>query len=272
MPLLLVILSTLISTTHARTAVVDSLPTGEGRGGASTTVSYQIGFDKTKLLDTYLSQERFSGPGFTFLTTWERNKASKRWSTLMENQVNFSSTNDGSGDRSELEGSYNIFIGRLRSWHLSDSRWTLQAGGMVNVGIGFIYNTSNSNNPAQARLSAMLMPVGIATYRFNRATFRYELELPLVGLMFSPNYGQSYYEIFSRGNYDHNVVPTTWDSAPYLRQQLSFDLTFWRTTALRVGFICDYQQSEVNKIKTHVNSFRIMVGIVKRFKIINLQP
>ena len=234
-----------------------------------------IGLGTSNVLDTYLSQEHFKGAGVSFLSTIERNRTDCRWSTIMEHEANISSVKDRPDSKHELEGAYNFYWGKLYSWQLMDNRLKLQAGGLVNASLGVIYNTSNSNNPAQARAHLNLMPTGTAAYRFqlfkHNLVARYELSLPLAGIMFSPNYGQSYYEIFSRGNYDHNIVPTTFVSAPEWRHMLTIDIpltTRPSSLTLRIGYLGNMQQAKVNNLRQHVYTHRILIGVTKRFSII----
>ena len=236
------------------------------------TRSTMLGVGRTNVLDTYLSAEHVRGTGFSFVTTIERQRPDKRWSTLMEHEANLSTIKDRAHTQNELEGAYNFYWGKLYSWHLLDRQLKLQAGGLVNASLGFIYNTSNSNNPAQARAHLNIMPTGVATYHFNLwrkpFTARYELALPLCGIMFSPNYGQAYYEIFSQGNYDHNVVPTTFVSAPEWRHMLTLDVQLWKSGTLRIGYLGNIQQAKVNNLRQHVYTHRFLIGFTKQFSII----
>ncbi len=227
-----------------------------------------IGAGQTRLLDTYISQEHFKGTGATYLNMRAWEKKGRHWSSSLQQEVSFSKTNDRSGNATGLEGGYSLFWGRYYNWRLLENRLHLQAGGLLNANAGFIYDTTTSNNPAQARLSLNLMPTATASYDFTlwKQTFtaNYEIDLPLVGIRFSPNYGQSYYELFNRGNYDHNIVPTTMVSAPCFRQLLTLDWQASSRWTIRLGYLGNYQQADVNELKQHIIAHRLMIGIVKK--------
>ena len=229
--------------------------------------SHLFGLGPSHILDTYLTPEHFSGTGLTYLYIKERQKPESRWSTLMEHEADISSTEDRSKSISMLEGNYNFYWGKYYKWHLFNERLRLQAGGLANANLGVLYCMISSNNPVQARASLNIMPSGIATYGFRllrqQFSFRYEVALPLVGVMFSPNYGQSYYEIFSRGNYDHNIVPTTFVSAPTMRQLVSLEWHTGKKWNIRLGYLGNYQQAQVNNLKQHIYTHRVLVGIAR---------
>ena len=235
------------------------------------TRSHMVGIGGTNVLDTYLSDEHFTGTGVSFLSVVERQRQGKAWSTLIEHEANLSSVKDRTRSKHELEGAYNLYWGKLYSWQLMDNKLRLQAGGLVNASLGFIYNTSNSNNPAQARAHLNIMPTGAASYHFRLFhkpfVARYELSLPLVGIQFSPNYGQSYYELFGRGNYDHNVVPTTFIAAPEWRNMFTLDAALTRKLTLRIGYLGNIQQSKVNGLRQHIYTHRFLIGVTKSFSL-----
>ncbi len=237
-----------------------------------TQRSWSVGIGPSKVQDTYLSAVHFSGTGFTLLGSYVYERPGRRWYTAWQHQLHASQGADRAGHDSMLEGAYDLYLGRLRCWPLAGNKLSLAAGVMANIGIGGLYNTRNGNNPAQARLHLALMPTLAARYRFSLCrtdmTLGYEAQLPLAGVMFSPRFGQSYYEIFGRGNYDRNMVVTTFVSAPTFRQQLTLDGQIGRRATIRIGLLADLQQARVNDIRQHVYSYRLMLGLTHRFSVV----
>ena len=247
--------------------------------GKIVTNAQMIGIGATNILDTYISPEKYSGTELRYLSHTVRQTMkqarSGRLSTLLVHQGYLSYSKNRAGEGAGIAGMYSFSYGMHYNWKFCADRLQVKAGAQVDGNLGFLYNTRNSNNPAQARVSIDIAPAAAASYRFKVGRLPmavgYELSVPLVGLMFSPNYGQSYYEIFNEGNYDHNIVPTTIGCAPSLRQMLTIDFHL-RHSALRIGYVGDVEQFEVNNLKYHNYSHIFMIGYVRRFKSIRLKP
>lgn len=228
-----------------------------------------LGVGAADVLDTYLSPEKYRGTELRFVFQDNRQLRWTGMTQTMLHQATFASVNNRANTGTELCGEYNFQYLMRYNWKLTP-HLLLAAGGGADLNLGFLYNTRNGNNPVQVRASLNLAPSVLLRYDFNirRCAFRlgYESMVPAVGVMFSPNYGQSYYEIFDEGDDDHNIVLTTTATTPSLRQMLSLDfrpVKKWKRSWLRVGYIGDYQQSHVNHLKYHHYSHLFMIGWVK---------
>ena len=215
-----------------------------------------LGVGYTNILDTYLSPEKYRGTDVRFISHTRRENDSARFVHQLLHEGNIAFADNRSGNGGEIAGGYTFGYSLLRKWQMPVGSCGLRllAGGTAELSAGFLYNTRGSNNPAQARFALQLKPTVAADFDFRifkrqkrPFTLHYEASAPLCGLMFSPNYGQSYYEIFSRGNYDHNCVPTTVASTPSLRQMLTLDFRALHTT-WRIGYLGDWRQASVHLI------------------------
>lgn len=234
-----------------------------------------LGVGYTDILDTYLSPEKYRGTDLRFLSHTRREKDSTCLVHQLLHEGCIATADNRSGNGGEIGGGYTFAYSLLRKWQMpvGSCHLRLLAGGTAELSVGFLYNTLGSNNPAQARLALQLKPTVAADFDFRLFrrqqrpfTLHYEASAPLCGMMFSPNYGQSYYEIFSRGNYDHNCVPTTIASTPSLRQMLTLDFRALHTT-WRIGYLGDWRQASVNNLKQHNYTHALVFGIVRRFRI-----
>lgn len=242
------------------------------------TNARMIGIGTSNILDTYLSPEKYKGTDIRYISHTLRKSDSCSIIREIIHQGEFATVDNRSGNGHEIGGMYNFQYG----WHYSglnfatpcDGRLQIEIGGNIDLNLGFLYNNHNSNNPAQARAYLNITPTAAADWLFHISNrpfrLRYEIGIPVCGLMFSPNYGQSYYEIFSEGNYDHNAVVTWPGNQPSMRHTLTFDFNLIGTT-FRIGYLGDYQQAKVNSLKQHQYTHAVIFGIVKRFRITKLK-
>ena len=247
------------------------------RSNKVITNTQMLGIGAVNTLDTYLSPEEYTGTELRYISHSVRENGTKLSRELVH-QAQILSVRNRRENNNELGGFYNFQYNwqyALGQWNVGEGELRLKVGGGVDTRLGFLYNMRNSNNPAQAYGQVNIAPNAVAAYRFRLRNLpfqlRYEVQVPLLGLAFSPNYGQSYYEIFTRDNYDHNLVVTTPVSAPSLRQLLTLDFTV-RHTTFRVGYLGDYQQAKINQLRQHVWSNLLVLGIVRKFSINKFIP
>lgn len=216
-------------------------------------------------LDTYLSPEAYDGTALRYVATHSRSL--RRHATLRRewsHEAHFTTTRNRARNNTMLGAHYRLGYALRRQWQPTE-RLHVEAGGGVEGLVGFLYSTRGGNNPAQARLSVQLSPSAALAWRMpvrRPLMLRYAVSSPLCGLAFSPNYGQSYYELFNEGHYDHNMAPTSCLAAPSLRQLLAVDFRLLGRT-VRVGYLGDYSQTHVNHLKYHSYTHALVVGIVK---------
>ena len=262
----------ILFTTSTPTLAQDTL-----RSNKVITNTQMLGMGAANTLDTYLSPEEYTGTELRYISHSVRENGTKLSRELVH-QAQILSVRNRRENNNELGGFYNFQYNwqyALGQWNIGEGELRLKVGGGVDTRLGFLYNMRNSNNPAQAYAQVNIAPNAVAAYRFRLRNLpfqlRYEVQVPLLGLAFSPNYGQSYYEIFTRDNYDHNLVVTSPVSAPSLRQLLTLDFTL-RHTTFRVGYLGDYQQAKINQLRQHVWSNLFVFGIVRKFSINKFIP
>ena len=229
--------------------------------------SVMIGAGHNNTFETYLSPLEYEGPEVRF--AYE----TMRMTRLMDGNVSAQNLLQLHASYTENISQTNHTYGGLVNWSYAlhyqfrpAKGLKILFGPMLDLNAGVVYNRRNSNNPAQAKAYGGLGASGMLIYRFRiknyPLTVRWQANLPLLGVMFSPEFGESYYEIFSLGNGGRNVVFTSLHNNPSLRQLLTLDFPVGNTV-MRVGYVCDLQQAKVNNLKSHTYSHDFMIGVVR---------
>ena len=227
-----------------------------------------FGIGKINVYDTYLSPLNYTGTSLSFMQENMKMTGLGDGNIAVQQLFNieFSSSENATGNATNYTGfmeySYGLFY---RFTPLPELK--IFAGSQADGLIGFIYNTRNGNNPATAKAHLNLTLSAATSYNFKVKSqplrVRYQISSPFAGIMFSPHYGQSYYEI-SLGNDDHLANFSSYHNQIILRNNFSLEIPLSFMT-LRLMYINSVYETRIYNIETRIHNNSFMIGFTREF-------
>lgn len=230
--------------------------------------SFSLGGGYTNMLDTYLSPLRYGGAHVALMgENFSQTKAPNgRWfaQSLFVLHGDYLTPRSGSG--LTVGGMADYSYSHYYKTPLRSKRWDFYAGPQAQLRIGGIYNLRNSNNPAQLKLGINLAASAMARYAFTLwrtpMNVRLQADLPLLGVAFGPDYGQSYYEIFYLMQAKGCVHLTSLHNNLSLRSNFSYDLEL-RPCTLRLILANDLYEWTLGGQHYRMFTHSVLLGCVK---------
>ena len=217
-------------------------------------------------LDTYLGPVSFSGTDARL--EYERMQAMRfdpqRWVMQMHAGIEYGNLQNAPGNHSEHMLMVDYRWGMMRRWHdVLVPKLQVAVGGSTQLRGGVIYKPSNSNNVVAAKIQWAVSATAMASYRWQVAkmpvVISYQATLPVAGVFFSPEYGETYYEIYL-GNRSGLVHLGWWGTRFDMTNALMADMHLGRTV-LRVGYRNSIERSWVNNIDSQIVTHMAVIGV-----------
>ena len=228
--------------------------------------TWSIGAGNMTLHDSYLSPATYSGLNLTLdvaESAFYKNCDEKiSWDTRL--QLSYGDTYNPA-----KTASINYFGGILgygSHYHFQPlHNLTIMTGAFVNVEGALKYNSRNVNNMGSGDLNTTLYASAIMRYKVRaerlHMNIQYELMTPVLGCMFIPEMGHSYYEIYE--NLPNDLDKVTHFSSFHNKQgiQGKFTLDFLlKNVTLRAGFAHNNQTWQGNDLNFKQLQFNILIG------------
>ena len=233
-----------------------------------TYQSLSIGSGFSSAYDSYLSPLKYKGWNIGLMG--EQMKTSRLLNDRLSIQqlffLEFADLKNPSKSTNAYMGSLEYNYGWF--YRFNDIRkLQLWSGLQGDVLAGAIYNLRNTNNPANAKVNLNINLSGRAAYLFHikrqAVQLRYQLDLPFVGALFSPEFGQSYYEI-SLGDGSQLVHFAAWHNRFAMRNLFSVEVPLNFCT-LRLSVLNWLYETQVSELNTRITSNSIYMGISRYF-------
>ena len=234
--------------------------------------SNMLGYGISSAYDSYLSPLKYKGYNFGVLFEQMKNTGLMNGNISTQHflNANYSKSENKSGTASYHNGFLKYNYGLFHRFNPVEKLQIfagMQAGGLL----GFVYSTRNGNNPATGKAHIDLSLSTIANYslklRSQPVNLRYQFSLPFIGAMYSPSYGQSYYEI-GLGVTDNLIHLSSLHNYISVYNMLSAEIPFKKFT-LRISYINSLYETRINDLDTQVINNTYYIGLSHNFFVIH---
>ncbi len=229
------------------------------------TGSYAFEIGGTETVSTYLSPLKFTGKIFGASGRWGKALPYNAEKAVMEfNASLYFSDMLNRSHTASMNGISASFDWGM-SWRKNIyTNLQLSLGGKIGVEGGALYLGRNSNNPVTAIADLSIYPTAGISYHFRCGKLPIlvtdRLTLPLAGLFFSPEYGETYYEIYL-GNHSGLIHPGWWGSDCRISNSLSAILDFGRTS-MEIGYRFSFSNQYSSHLTTRRISHLFSIGVI----------
>ena len=234
--------------------------------------AFMLGYGTSNVYDSYLSPLNYTGENVGLYYEQMKNTGLMNENVSAQHllNANYSWSKNNAGTASYYTGIVEYNYGLHYRFKPAD-KWQIftgmQAGGLV----GFVYNTRNGNNPATGKAHLNLNLSALADYKLQIRSqpihFRDQFSLPFIGAMYSPQYGESYYEI-GLGDTKNLVHLASFHNYLSVRNLLSAEIPL-NSFTLRLSYYFSLYETRINGLDTRLITNTFYIGFSNNFFIVS---
>lgn len=217
-----------------------------------------------QLLDSYLSPLEYRGMSLRFENNRKRFFSTENTNLSMQSRINVTIGMARNPARSAMMNYLAFNYGWGMYYHIRPvANLQILAGGIADLDLGGKMVARNVNNPANADLAGNINASCIIQYsiptRKRNLLLQAMIQVPLLGVMFVPEQGASYYEMFSLGALRNTAHFTFFHNKYGINQSYSIEIPFSKST-LRLGFSSQFIKYTANNLVFKKLDYAFMIG------------
>lgn len=222
---------------------------------------------------SYFGYKRLHQKGYASIPTFipsQLRTIDERWLHHSSVTFDYGTTLNPAGNASIRR--LQVHLGRSLGYRVLQSKFgTIFLGGGALANLGGLYHSRNGNNPATGKISLALTANLTYSYQLPLYGFPARLTLTgratLLGLSFSQEFGENYYELYQ---YNPKILSHLYLTHPLNKQglqaRLRLDLPIWDYFTLSLSYRLQADSWQLNNISNRQINHTAYIGIVTYVK------